>query len=368
MRVTFVLPPPDHSGGIRVIGIYAEGLKRRGHDILLILTPMRQPTLLERARSLVKGRGWPKSVVADQWRIDRLDVEYRVLERWRGVTDADVPDGDVVVATWWETADGVAGLSPAKGAKAYFVQDTGANSSQPIEALARTWALPMHHIAISNYVINLVRQYVPGASISHVPNSVDTRQFHAPPRGKQPRPTVGFVYANDRAKGADICLDAVADATRRVPNLHLTAFGPHHPNREFPLPRGADFSMLAAEETLREIYSRCDAWLFGSRTDGFGLPILEAMACRTPVIATPAGAAPELLAQGGGILVKPEDPHDMARAIVQVCAQSDADWRRMSDAALATAQRFTWEEAIDLFEGALRTAAAAQPARAKQVQ
>jgi len=44
------------------------------------------------------------------------------------------------------------------------------------------------------------------------------------------------------------------------------------------------------------------------------LPILEAMACRTPVIGTPAGPAPELLGAGGGILVRPEDPADMAMA------------------------------------------------------
>jgi glycosyltransferase involved in cell wall biosynthesis len=74
------------------------------------------------------------------------------------------------------------------------------------------------------------------------------------------------------------------------------------------------------------------------------------------VIATPAGAAPELLAGGGGVLVKPEDPADMARAIVEVCAQDDASWRRMSDAAYATATRYTWDDAIDRFDAALVTA------------
>src|SRR5688572_29690938 len=123
MRVTFILPPPGPSGGIRVIAIYAQGLKRRGHDVVLVSAPKRSPSMRNKVGSLIKGNGWPKAPVADLRQIERIDVEHRVLDRWRDVTDADVPDGDVVVATWWETARGVANLSPAKGAKAYFVQD-----------------------------------------------------------------------------------------------------------------------------------------------------------------------------------------------------------------------------------------------------
>jgi glycosyltransferase involved in cell wall biosynthesis len=97
-------------------------------------------------------------------------------------------------------------------------------------------------------------------------------------------------------------------------------------------------------------------WLWSSRSEGFGLPILEAMACRTPVIATPAGAAPELLSGGGGFLVKPEDPEDMARAIERVSRMKDPQWLPLSEAAYRTATKFTWDQATDLFEAALITA------------
>ncbi|MEG4224995.1 glycosyltransferase [Microcoleus sp. N9_B2] len=86
------------------------------------------------------------------------------------------------------------------------------------------------------------------------------------------------------------------------------------------------------------------------------MPILEAMACGTPFIGTPAGAAPELQACGGGILVKPEDPEDMAKAIEQICQLSDAEWRAMSETALETVINYTGEDATNLFEAALYTA------------
>jgi glycosyltransferase involved in cell wall biosynthesis len=77
------------------------------------------------------------------------------------------------------------------------------------------------------------------------------------------------------------------------------------------------------------------------------------MACRTPVIATPAGAAPELVAPGGGIMVKREDPAEMARVIQQICGMNDAAWRAMSDIAYQTATRYTWDDATTKLEHAL---------------
>jgi glycosyltransferase involved in cell wall biosynthesis len=82
------------------------------------------------------------------------------------------------------------------------------------------------------------------------------------------------------------------------------------------------------------------------RSDGFGLPI----------IGTPAGAAPELQACVGGILVKPKDPEDMAKAIEQICQLSDAQGRAMSKTAGEKVINYTWEDATNLFEAALYAA------------
>jgi glycosyltransferase involved in cell wall biosynthesis len=87
-----------------------------------------------------------------------------------------------------------------------------------------------------------------------------------------------------------------------------------------------------------------------------GLPILEAMACRTPVIGTPVGVAPQMLADGAGILVRPEDPEDMAQAITQIYQMSNQDWRIMSDIGHSKVTQYSWEDACDRFEAALQVA------------
>jgi glycosyltransferase involved in cell wall biosynthesis len=357
MKITFVLPTPNLAGGIRVLSIYTKLLQQRGHKIFIICTPPGHPTWLQQVRSLLRGKGWESVPEREPSHFDDLDVELRFLEKNRPVTDRDVPDGDIIMATWWETANWVAKLSPSKGAKVYFLQHYEAFSYIPKGRVEATWSLPMHKIAVSQWLADIARDRYNDPYVSLVPPSVDIEYFRAEPRGKQSVPTVGMYYNTIHWKGCDIALKAFSLAAAKIPNLHLVAFGAgESPPPDLPLPDGTEYLISPTQDEIKQCYSKCDAWLFSSRSEGFGLPILEAMACRTPVIGTPAGAAPQLLASGGGILVKPEDPFDMAKAIEQICQLSDAEWRVMSDAAVAEVTKYTWEDAANLFEDALYTA------------
>jgi len=180
-------------------------------------------------------------------------------------------------------------------------------------------------------------------------------------------PTVGLLYAHASIKGSDIALKACELASRRLGNLRVRVAANVPMAPSVTLPPSADFTLRASDEQLRDIYSSCDAWLFASRCEGFGLPILEAMACRTPVIATPAGAAPQLLSAGGGLLVPHENPQAMAEAIEQVCSLPDPDWQTLSNAARTIATRFTWDDATDQFEAALRRVSVGEGSREDRI-
>ena len=353
MRVTFVLPHAGLAGGIRVCAIYAQALRARGHDVFVVSTPKPLPgSLRKRVKQFLSG---PKP--AEPGHFDHAGVPHKVIDRWRPVVDADVPDADVVIATWWETAEWVAKLSPAKGRKAYFVQHDERFANQPLDRVAATFGLPFYRITIAQWLVDLALNEYGVDQIDLVPNGVDAEQFSAPPRSKQKIPTVGMMFSTAHFKGCDIALEAYKTAMRNVANLRLVAFGQHHPNETLSLPKEAVFHYRPAQDKIKDVYAACDAWLFASRSEGFGLPILEAMACRTPVIGTPTGAAPELIGRGGGVLVKPQDPIDLARAIERVCRLSMKDWSDLSDAAYATAQANTWQRCADAFEASLKKAA-----------
>jgi glycosyltransferase involved in cell wall biosynthesis len=352
MKITFVLPCVGLAGGIRVIAVYAEKLKQRGHEVCVVSVPHAPFRLKDQIRSLLRGQGWLKPSAGSHF--DGRDIQHRVLEKYRPVVAADVPNADVVIATWWETAEWIARFPASKGAKVYFIQHHETIfPGQPQERVKATWFLPMSKIVISNWLVDVACTFYGDHQVSLVPNSVDTKQFFAPPRSKQAMPTVGLMYVDLHWKGSDICLKAFELAARKIPNLRLVAFGSHLPSPNLPLPPGATFIHRPPQDQIKDVYAQCDAWLFGSRSEGFGMPILEAMACRTPVIGVPAGAAPELLGEGAGILVNPEDPEDMARAIERVCQMSNQEWQAMSQTAYNRAVSYTWDDATDLFEAAL---------------
>lgn len=355
MKITFVLPFAGLAGGIRVVAIYADRLKKRGHEVFVVSTPGDPITPLKQIKSLLKGRGWISSKKASHF--DGLDVPHQVIDRWRPITDADVPDADVVIATWWETAEWVSKLSDAKGAKAYFIQHHEIFEGMPKERVEATWSLPMHKIAISKWLVEIAQTRYGDSHVSFIPNSVDTKQFYAPPRGKQPVPTVGMLYSSIGWKGCDVSLKAFSLAAQKIPNLRLVAFGASDPSADVPLPAGTEYIKQPPQDTIKDIYAKCDVWLCGSWSEGFYLPLLEAMACRCPVVSTQVGGPLDTIKEGvNGYLVPLGDSTALANQLVHVLTLPEAEWQAMSDAAYDTATQYTWDDATELFEAALHTA------------
>lgn len=362
MKITFALPHVGLHGGVRVIAIYAERLVQRGHEVTLVSLPLKTKGRGIRGRLKLYWRnfrryGW-RNITSVPSHLDGLrGVKHHVLDDWRPLSDADVPDADVIIATWWETAEWVMQMSRVKGAKVLLIQHYEVHIGQPADRVDATWRLPVHKIAISEWLANLARDKFGDKNVSLVPNSVDTELFQAPEREKQATPTIGLMYSHTHFKGCDISLKAIELARREVPDLKLLTFGTDAPNVDLPLPPNAVHAQSPPQTTIRDIYAGCDAWIVGSRFEGFGLPILESMACRTPVIGTPTGAAPPLLRSGGGILLEQlESVEEMAEAIVKIAKMSPQDWKQMSDIAYETAHGYSWDDAIDLLEEALEAA------------
>lgn len=349
MKITFVVP--DYStvaGGMRVIAEQARGLRRRRHHVVVVATPGGKRPLVKRIFDRLRGRGpQGKGFFEDG------EVELRLLDRFRPVTDADLPDADVVIATWWKTAPGVAQLSRRKGAKAIFIQGYELPPGETHPDLDATWRMPMRKIVVARWLRKLAEERFNDRTALLVPNGVDAGHFNAPARAKASTPTAGLVYWKASLKGTDISLDAIRRARKELPALRVVAFGLDPAGGDYPLPKGTVYHRRPTQESLPGIYASCDAWLWGSRQEGFGLPLLEAMACRTPVVASQAGAAPEILERNGGALVPTGDPQAMADALVRTLTMPGREWSQLSSAARDVASTWTWERANQLFEEAV---------------
>jgi glycosyltransferase involved in cell wall biosynthesis len=102
------------------------------------------------------------------------------------------------------------------------------------------------------------------------------------------------------------------------------------------------------------LFTGADVFAYPSRYEGFGLPVLEAMACGTPAVTTTGGSLPEV-AGDAAALVEPGDAGALAAAVAKLAADPAA----RHDAAargLARAAAFTWERCADLTAAAYRRA------------
>jgi glycosyltransferase involved in cell wall biosynthesis len=162
------------------------------------------------------------------------------------------------------------------------------------------------------------------------------------------------VYSTTEFKGSDIVLAALELIKQRIPKLRVIAFGADRPSTKLPLPSWIEFHFRPPQDQIRLLYSKCDVWLCGSRSEGFYLPMLEAMACRCPVVSTRVGGPIDTVMDAvNGFLVEIEDASGLAASTLKVLQLSDADWQLMSDAALLTATHYSWDDAADRLENTL---------------
>jgi glycosyltransferase involved in cell wall biosynthesis len=97
-----------------------------------------------------------------------------------------------------------------------------------------------------------------------------------------------------------------------------------------------------SDKELLEIYNACECFVFPSFYEGFGLPILEAMACGRAVACSNTSAMPEV-ADGAGLLFNPHEIEEITRAMRDILL--DGELRgRMERLGLQRSAGFTWKK------------------------
>jgi glycosyltransferase involved in cell wall biosynthesis len=97
------------------------------------------------------------------------------------------------------------------------------------------------------------------------------------------------------------------------------------------------------DEHLAALYRHCLAFVFPSHYEGFGLPVIEAMACGAPVIASHVASVPEVVGDAG-LLIDPASVDDLARAMTMVLKQ-EGYREQLKAQARQRAARFSWQAA-----------------------
>jgi glycosyltransferase involved in cell wall biosynthesis len=175
-----------------------------------------------------------------------------------------------------------------------------------------------------NSASDIAREFgvAPGA-VTVIPVGVDTEVFRPPTAPRVPGRIVSVASSDSPIKGARVLIEAVAKlGTER--DVELVMVG--RPKEDGPVARLIDqlsirdrvrFVSDLSDQALAALLGSAEVAVVPSLYEGFSIPAVEALACATPVVASRAGALPEVLGDCG-VLVKAGDAGALAIALADV--------------------------------------------------
>lgn len=355
MRIVFVLPNVSLSGGIKIILEYAEFLRLQGHEVTCFHPAPRRASLRARLRSLIRDGG-PAKVSPPSGHLWGKQLSV-LRSRYSGAACmTDIPDADIVVASWWETAEWIAKLPPSKGVKCHFVQDHEVFPGQPLDRVQAVYRSGLKTFTVSRWLAETLKSEYGIKDIVVIPNGVQTDRFRPDQSPARNPVSIGHLWSYTPRKNSLMAVEAMMLARKEMPELRGTFFGGDKDPVDLRDIDWIDYRHLPLQSEIPALYAQCRGWLFTSVTEGFGLPILEALASGTPVIATRAGAAPDLIDDSNGRLIE-GTAEAMAAAILDIARLPDDAWQVMSKRARLVAEQHDWIMSARKFEAELQAVA-----------
>ena len=216
-------------------------------------------------------------------------------------------------------------------------------------------------IAVSEPVVEAMSRYFT-TRWDIIPNGVDMCEFHPEPNGNGHSPRLLFLGRLDPRNGLDTALDAMPSILARHPDARLVVAGDgplrgHYQRRAAPLGDRVRFLGHVRDERQR-LYAMSDLYLCPTTKASFGITLLEAMACGTPMVVSDITGFRELVNGGAEAHLVPRNDAARWAETVNRLLDDRCARERMSLAGRAKSAEYAWPcvaaRVMDVYRRVLR--------------
>jgi glycosyltransferase involved in cell wall biosynthesis len=333
-----------------VVYEYANRLVARGHEVTVV-HPRRlksdSPAGSATAYRFLRGAATRAVNLLSRPTVDWQPIDSRVRMAFVSSSDfRNIPDGDALFATSWNTVHSVLESPDTKGNKFNLIQGYGAWLG-PREQVDATWRAPLHHVVISKWLLDVGKEL--GCSAVYIPNAIDHARYKVTQpiagRGRQ----VAMLFSTTPIKGSADGVEALRIARETYPDLRAVFFGVSR--GQSWIPSWATYYRNPPQDFIvNEIYNRSSIFLSPSWSEGFALPPAEAAACGCAVVGADSGGIRDIVQNGvTGLLSAPQDPKSLAENL-GLMLRNDDQRVQFAKAGKSFVDRFSWDRSTDLLE------------------
>jgi glycosyltransferase involved in cell wall biosynthesis len=337
MKIAFILPGGGRSGGVKCTVKVANGLLRKGHRVRLLVN---------------KGGRSPRTKLRDLWlrarytcSNDWLHLFKGPVERFSDIRKYTFENKEIVVASgWWAGAE-VRRLNQNGIIKVHHVRSMLKNADQ----MRAAWGENVPKIVVASYLQEVIEQMCGQKVCAIIPDGMDAAEFY-PSVQESERNGVGTIYGQGYHKDPKTVVKVLENLRTSRPEIPQRVFSLNRKPKDIPR---EIYHRLPSLEKAREIYSRSLVWFLGSYSEGFGLPVLEAMACGCAVVSTSCGGPQDIIKNGeNGFLVKVGEVEQIVNRVKMLLDEGELR-QRFVENSKETLRKFSWESSIDKLEETL---------------
>ncbi len=338
MKIAFLLPGGGRSGGIKSTVKAANGLLQRGHEVRLLVN-RKNPSIRSQLRDLYMNRFYPDG---NDW----LDLYEGTSERFNNIERCTFQEGEIVLAAGWWAAGQLRRVKLPGIIKVHYIHGVGFNDNDKMRA---AWGENVPKIAIASYLERVIEGICGQRIRAVIPNGIDTEEYY-PSVPESQRNGIGTIFGSGYHKDPDTVLKVLETLNQQCPMTPQRVFGSCRRPKEIPR---KIYCRLPSLDQTREIYSRSLVWIMGSCSEGFGIPILEAMACGCAVVATDCGGPRDIIRDGeNGFLVEVGNVGQIVDRVKLLLKDGELR-QRFVEESRETVSKFSWDGSVDKLEEVL---------------